>query len=71
MGANPAADTRQRIRIAGKLVSFFKSPFRNEFDVPACVRVGRTSHHAGKVGVQPIPVHFLVFEALQHDNSPQ
>jgi hypothetical protein len=69
MGANPAADTRQRIGIAGKFVSFLKSPFRNERDVPARIGVGWTRHHAGKVGVQPIPVHCLFFEALQHDGG--
>src|ERR1022692_2563218 len=30
MSANPSADARQRVRIAGKLVSFLKSPIRNE-----------------------------------------
>ena len=71
MRANPAANTRQRVGIAGKLVCFLKSPFRNERDVPARVRMGRTSHHAGEVGVQPIPVHFFVFEPLQQDGSPE
>ena len=71
MRANPAADACQRVGIAGKLVSFLKSPFRDERDIPARVRVGWTSHHAGEVGVQPIPVHFFVLEPFQQDGNPQ
>src|ERR1019366_1315148 len=70
MRTNPAADARQRVRIAGKPVSFLKSPFRNERHVPARVGMGWASHHAGKVGVQPVPVHFLVLEPLQQDGNP-
>lgn len=51
MSTNPAADTRERIRIAGKLVSFLKAPFRNERNVTPRVGVGGASHHAGKVGI--------------------
>src|ERR1035441_10721012 len=71
MRADAAADACQRVGIAGKLVCFLKAPFRNERYVPARVRMGWTSHHAGEVGVQPIPVHFFVFEALQQDGNPQ
>jgi len=71
MRTDSAADARQRVGIAGELVSFLKSAFRNERDVASCVGVGWTSHHAGKVGVQPIPVYFLVFEPLQQDGNPR
>jgi len=71
MSTNPAADARQRVGIAGKLVSFLKSTFRNKRDVTASVSVRRTSHHAGEVGVQPIPVDFFFFEPFQHDGDPQ
>src|SRR5260370_29570513 len=69
MSTYPAANARQRVRITGKLISFLKSPFRNESDVAARVGVGWTSHHAGKVGIQPIPVHSFVFLAFQHDGG--
>jgi hypothetical protein len=71
MRANSPADASQRVRIARKLIRFLKSPFGNERDVPSRIGVGRTSHHAGEIGVQPIPVHFFIFEPLQQDGNPQ
>jgi hypothetical protein len=64
MRTHAAADARQRVGIAGKLVCFLKSPFGYERYVTARVGVGGASHHARKVGIQPILVNFLVFEAL-------
>ncbi len=71
VSTNSAADARQRVRIAGNFVRFFKPPVRNKRDVPARIGVGWTSHHAGKIGVQPIPVNSLVFEPFQHVAVPQ
>jgi hypothetical protein len=70
MSTDPAADARQWIRIAGKLVGFLKSAFRNERDITSSVGVRRTSHHAGKIGVQPIPIDFFVFVPFQQDTYP-
>lgn len=67
MSTNSAADARQRVRIAGKLVSFLEAPFGYQSHIPARIGVGGTSHHAGKVGVQPIPVYPRVFVAFQQD----
>jgi hypothetical protein len=67
MSANPAADAGQRVGIAGKFISFLESPFSNKGDVASCVGVGRTSHHAGEIGVQPIPVDLFVFVPFQQD----
>src|SRR5450631_4613769 len=69
MSTNPAADARQRVGIAGKLVSFLKASLRNERYITPRVGVRRTSHHAGKVGVQPIPVDFFVFVPFQQDSG--
>jgi hypothetical protein len=70
MSTNPAADARQRIGVAGNLVCVLKSPFSNERNIAARVGVGWTSHHAGEIGIQPIPVDFLVFEPFQQDGNP-
>jgi len=71
MSTNPAADASQWVRVAGKLVRLFKSPFSNERNVPARVGMGWTCHHAGEIGIQPIPVNFLVFEPFQQDGNLQ
>ena len=60
MRAYAAADAGQWIGFTGKLIGFFKSTFRDQRDIAARVGVRGTGHHAGKVGVQPIPVHLLV-----------
>ena len=69
------AQTRPQMLASGlgsrATCSLLKSPFRDERDIPARVRVGWTSHHAGEVGVQPIPVHFFVLEPFQQDGNPQ
>jgi hypothetical protein len=69
MGADAAADRSEWIGIARELVSFFEASFRDQSHVPAGVRVCGTGHHAGKVGIQPISIHLLVFESLQHERS--
>jgi hypothetical protein len=71
MGTHSATDARQRVGIAGELVSFLKSPFRNQGHITSRVGVGRTSHHAGEIGVQPIPVDLFVFVPFQQDGVPR
>ncbi len=69
MRADPPADAGQRIRVARQPVCFFKAALGNQAHVASGVGVCRAGHHAGKVGVQPIPVDFFVFESLQHWRS--
>jgi hypothetical protein len=66
MRANSAADARQRVRIARQSVRFFKSPLCDQANISSGIRMRRTGHHAGEIGVQPIRVNLLVFESLQH-----
>ena len=47
---------RQRIGVARETIGFFEAPFRNQRHIAAGIGVRRTSHHAGEVGVQPIPI---------------
>src|ERR1700739_4234041 len=54
MSAYATTNRSQWIRIAGKLISFFESPFRDHPHISAGIRVGRTGHHAGEIGGQPI-----------------
>src|SRR5579884_3702304 len=64
--ANPAADAGQRIGIAREAVGFFEAAFADQRDIAARIRMRRARHHAGEIGVQPISVHPLLFESLQH-----
>jgi hypothetical protein len=67
MCTNAPADGSQRVRIAGKPVGLFKPSLRDQTDIPAGISVRRAGHHAGEIGVQPVPVNFFVFVSLQHD----
>src|SRR5690349_7326199 len=67
MGANASADAGQGIGIAREAVSFFKPAFRNQRHVTPGIGVRRTSHHAGKIGIQPIPAYRFVLKPLLHD----
>src|SRR5689334_1624429 len=67
MSANAPADAGQGIGIAREAIGFFEPSFRNQRDVPSGVGVGRAGHHAGKVGVQPIPAYRFVFKTPLHD----
>src|ERR1700740_237714 len=69
MSAYASADAGQGVGIAREAVGFFKPSFRNQRDVPPGIGVGRAGHHAGKVGVQPVPAHRLVLKTLLHDVS--
>ncbi len=66
MGANPPADAGHRVGIAGKTISLFKAALGDERHVAAGVGMGRTGHHAGKVGIQPIPINRFVEEPCSH-----
>ena len=69
MRAHSSADAGQRIGIARDSISFLEAPLGDQADIAASVGVCRTSHHAGKVGIQPIPIHFFVFVAFEHDGG--
>ena len=66
MGADAAADAGHGIGLAGVAVGLFEVAFGDEFDVATCVGMGGAGHHAGKVGIEPIPVHLFIFEAVRH-----
>ncbi len=66
MRADASADAGQRIGLARQSIGLFEAALGNQADVASGVGMRRTGHHAGKVGVQPIPVDLLVFESLQH-----
>src|SRR5579875_732374 len=67
--ADTPADAGHRIGIAGEAVGFFEAPFRDQRYVPPSVGVRRTSHHAGEVGVQPLPINLFLSEAQLHSCS--
>ena len=67
MSANPATDAGQRIGGAGESIGLFESSFRDQADVAPRIGVSGTRHHAGEVGIQPVPIDLFIFIALQHD----
>ena len=67
MSADSPADAGQGIGIASEAVCFLKPAFRDQCYVAPGISVGRARHHAGKVCVQPIPVHRLVLKTFLHD----
>src|SRR5438309_6645408 len=64
--ANASTDGSQRIRLAREAIGLLEVPFTNQFYIPSGIGMSGTSHHAREVGVQPVPIHSLVFESLQH-----
>ncbi len=66
MRAHASADAGQRIGFARQAIGLFETTLGDQADVAPGVGVGRTRHHAGEVGVQPVPVDLLVFESFQH-----
>src|SRR5208337_122396 len=66
MSADASADAGHWIGPARIAICLFKLTLCNELNIAAGIGVRGTGHHAGEVGVQPIPVNFLVDKALQH-----
>ena len=69
MRAHSSADAGQRIGLPRDPISFFEAALSDQADVAPGVGVRRAGHHAGEVGVQPVPVDLLVFVALQHEGT--
>ena len=69
MGANPSANARQGIGLPRQTIGFLESSFRNEPDVASSVGMCRTSHHAGEIRMQPIPIDPLVSESFEHGST--
>ena len=67
MSADASADAGHGIGLARYAVGFFKLTLGNELHIAAGIGVRGTGHHAGEVGVQPIPVNLLVDESLLHE----
>ena len=66
MSADASADAGHGIGFARDAIGLFKLALRNQRNIAARVGVRGASHHAGEVGVQPIPVNLLVDKSLQH-----
>jgi hypothetical protein len=64
MSADAPADAGQADWARARAVGLFKLALCNELNIAAGVGVRGTGHHAGEVGVQPIPVNLLVDEAF-------
>ena len=62
MCANASANARHGIGIARKAIRVFELTFRNQRDVAAGIGVCGARHHAGEVGIQPLPIDLLVSE---------
>ncbi len=62
MSADASADAGQRVGIAGEAVSFLKTAFRNQRNVPPGIGMSGTSHHAGEIGIEPVPIHRFIDE---------
>src|ERR1035438_294129 len=66
MSTDPSADAGHGIWLACNAIGLFKLALCNELDIASGIGVRGTGHHAGKVGVQPIPVNLFIDKALQH-----
>ena len=68
------AQTRPQILAMGLgsraiAVGLFKFALGNERNITAGIGMRGTGHHAGEVGVQPIPVNLLVDKAFEHPGT--
>ena len=66
MRADASADAGQRIWARARCDRLLRNALGNQADIAPGIGVRRAGHHAGKVGVQPIPIDLLVLESLQH-----
>ena len=48
-------------------ICFFELALGNQRNIASRIGVRGTGHHAGEVGVQPVPVNLLVDESLLHE----
>jgi hypothetical protein len=68
MSAHASANAGHRIGLARSEIGSFEVAFRNLGNIAARIGVRGAGHHAGKIGVQPIPVNLLVDEPLLHES---
>jgi len=69
MRTDTAADAGHWIGLTRSPIGLFKFAVGNQRYITACIGMRGAGHHAGKVGVQPIPVNLLVDKAFEHTGT--